>query len=428
MVDRVYLSIGDVLNLLREEFPDVTISKIRFLESQGLLDPERTPSGYRKFYGEDVDRLRWILRQQRENFLPLKVIKGRLEGDDPDGEPNAPLPLGSVDPAPPADLVGATRSRPSPRRGQPSRSRDQSRSGDNVPANRSPSPAPAQLASTTPASRRTDRSVLAVPDPAGKSGLMTPARQAPGSDVPSRPSALVHRPTDPAPAGPAPGFRPAPGFHSVPGSDATPGPRPITSAQGRSSPDRDRTGALPNPVVSESEADGTLLGGSRRHPSASGPLAGDPEGASSPGGGASIRNSAASHNPLLAGPSGVSLTLEELCGASGLSPAEIADLKQFHLLAGRVVAGTEYFDEEELVVANLAARFGRFGIEPRHLRMYKTASEREAGFFEQLIVPLLKQRNPQARNQAMENLSELARLGQGLRASLLRSALRDHIR
>ncbi|MGH9301505.1 MAG: hypothetical protein ACRD0E_06425 [Acidimicrobiales bacterium] len=130
----------------------------------------------------------------------------------------------------------------------------------------------------------------------------------------------------------------------------------------------------------------------------------------------------------MAGPSGVSLTLEELCGASGLSPAEIADLKQFHLLAGRVVAGTEYFDEEELVVANLAARFGRFGIEPRHLRMYKTASEREAGFFEQLIVPLLKQRNPQARNQAMENLSELARLGQGLRASLLRSALRDHIR
>src|ERR687891_1499703 len=73
-----HLSIGEVLNHLREEFPDVTISKIRFLESQGLLDPERTPSGYRKFYDADVDRLRWILRQQKENFLPLKVIKGRL--------------------------------------------------------------------------------------------------------------------------------------------------------------------------------------------------------------------------------------------------------------------------------------------------------------------------------------------------------------
>ncbi|MHB1787587.1 MAG: MerR family transcriptional regulator, partial [Acidimicrobiales bacterium] len=109
MADRVYLSIGDVLSLLQEEFPDVTISKIRFLESQGLLDPERTPSGYRKFYGADVERLRWILRQQRENFLPLKVIKGRLQGDGADSEleANQPLPLGTADPEPPAALVGA---------------------------------------------------------------------------------------------------------------------------------------------------------------------------------------------------------------------------------------------------------------------------------------------------------------------------------
>ena len=78
MVERAHLSIGEVLSLLREEFSDVTISKIRFLESQGLVDPERTPSGYRKFYENDVERLRWILRQQRENFLTLKVIRGRL--------------------------------------------------------------------------------------------------------------------------------------------------------------------------------------------------------------------------------------------------------------------------------------------------------------------------------------------------------------
>ena len=71
--------IGEVLALLQEDFPDLTISKIRFLESEGLLDPERTPSGYRKFYGDDVDRLRWILVQQREHFLPLKVIKTKLE-------------------------------------------------------------------------------------------------------------------------------------------------------------------------------------------------------------------------------------------------------------------------------------------------------------------------------------------------------------
>src|ERR1700744_4036767 len=80
---RTYLSIGDVLSLLRQEFPDVTISKIRFLESQGLVNPERSPSGYRKFYDHDVARLRWVLRQQREHFLPLKVIRDRLaEGAD----------------------------------------------------------------------------------------------------------------------------------------------------------------------------------------------------------------------------------------------------------------------------------------------------------------------------------------------------------
>lgn len=78
MANRSALSIGDVLSLLREEFPDVTISKIRFLESQGLVTPERTQSGYRKFYTDDVTRLRWILRQQREHFLPLKVIRDRL--------------------------------------------------------------------------------------------------------------------------------------------------------------------------------------------------------------------------------------------------------------------------------------------------------------------------------------------------------------
>lgn len=82
MAETPHQSIGEVLSLLKEEHADVTISKIRFLESQGLITPERTPSGYRKFYREDVDRLRWILTQQRDNFLPLKVIKRRLADDD----------------------------------------------------------------------------------------------------------------------------------------------------------------------------------------------------------------------------------------------------------------------------------------------------------------------------------------------------------
>ena len=77
-MSRVYRSIGEVLSLLSEEHPDLTISKIRFLESQGLIAPQRTPSGYRKFFDADVERLNWVLIQQRDNFLPLKEIKRRL--------------------------------------------------------------------------------------------------------------------------------------------------------------------------------------------------------------------------------------------------------------------------------------------------------------------------------------------------------------
>lgn len=78
-----HLSIGDVVTALKAEFPDVSVSKIRFLETEGLIDPERTTSGYRKFYGNDIARLRYILRLQRDQFVPLKVIKQRLEHFDP---------------------------------------------------------------------------------------------------------------------------------------------------------------------------------------------------------------------------------------------------------------------------------------------------------------------------------------------------------
>ncbi len=115
-----FLSIGEVLELLRAEFPDVTISKILFLESQGLVTPERTPSGYRKFFDEDVARLRWVLRQQREHYLPLKVIRGRLESggrprEDEEQQlfPMAPIASSPVGPVAP---VGRRRGRSSPAR------------------------------------------------------------------------------------------------------------------------------------------------------------------------------------------------------------------------------------------------------------------------------------------------------------------------
>ena len=70
--------------------------------------------------------------------------------------------------------------------------------------------------------------------------------------------------------------------------------------------------------------------------------------------------------------------------------------------------------------------FLRFGIEPRHVRMYRNAAEREAGVFEQVILPLVKQRNPQARVQALASLSELTQLGSGLRDAMMRQALRGY--
>ena len=81
------MSIGEVLNRLRPDFPDVSISKIRFLESEGLVEPERTPSGYRKFSLADLERLRYILTQQRDRYYPLKVIKEHLDAMERGLEP-----------------------------------------------------------------------------------------------------------------------------------------------------------------------------------------------------------------------------------------------------------------------------------------------------------------------------------------------------
>lgn len=84
---RAYLSIGEVLTKLRGDFADITISKIRFLESEGLIEPQRTPSGYRKFTNIDLERLRYVLLAQRDQYLPLRVIKENLDALDRGLEP-----------------------------------------------------------------------------------------------------------------------------------------------------------------------------------------------------------------------------------------------------------------------------------------------------------------------------------------------------
>jgi DNA-binding transcriptional MerR regulator len=101
---RVRLNIGEVLDLLRPDFPGVTIPKIRFLEDKGLVKPERTPSGYRKFSHGDIDRLRYVLRMQRDHYLPLRVIGEHLDAID---RGLAPPPIEPVVPTVPTVALAA---------------------------------------------------------------------------------------------------------------------------------------------------------------------------------------------------------------------------------------------------------------------------------------------------------------------------------
>jgi DNA-binding transcriptional MerR regulator len=107
------ISIGEVLAQLREDFPDVTISKLRFLEAEGLVEPQRTPAGYRKYSEGDVARLRYVLAAQRDRFLPLRVIRDQLaaidRGEAPVGDDGTPpQPSTSPPPIPPTSPVPAS--------------------------------------------------------------------------------------------------------------------------------------------------------------------------------------------------------------------------------------------------------------------------------------------------------------------------------
>ena len=99
---KAYLSIGEVLGMVRQDFPDVTISKIRFLEAEGLVEPERTSAGYRKFSRGDVNRLCYILSAQRDNYLPLRVIRENLAAMD---RGMAPAAAGTTGPRPALSAV-----------------------------------------------------------------------------------------------------------------------------------------------------------------------------------------------------------------------------------------------------------------------------------------------------------------------------------
>jgi DNA-binding transcriptional MerR regulator len=501
---RTYLSIGDVLTLLREEFPDVTISKIRFLESQGLVNPERSPSGYRKFFEPDVERLRWVLRQQREHFLPLKVIRDRLAAGDlgdievePGAEtkaeparrngaashPSHATPDGSVRAEGPAASVGSSAGRSTP---PVPASGGQRRGSANAAAGRTE----AQMAQAdneamarilADASRRaalipenaSDRAPLHVVPDAGHSAesesvaaRTANARGAASPSVVANESQGEGRASESSPA------RPVGAKHAA--VDSSPTSRPPGTAGER---DGGASGA------SGGSTGGATVGASGTSGSAGAPAAGAGAAGAAAGAGAGARVGAGSrgadHRPKGGAPTtpgaptrndaddagkatgsgsstgstgstgsgrsggaatgpgkpmltpdmvtGASLTCDELCSASGLSEAELAGLQSFGLIEPVIVAGIPTFDEDALTVANLAADFRKFGIEPRHLRMYRTGVDREIGLIEQVIIPLLRQRNPESRQRATRAAEELGTLGQTMRATLLRSALRRHV-
>ena len=231
------LSIGEVLAQLREDFPDVSISKIRYLEAEGLVEPARTPSGYRKFSQDDVERLRYILTLQRDHFWPLRVIREALDAFDRGFEP-------------PGVSAGA-------------------------------------------------------------------------------------------PAGP----------HA------------------------------PRAVNDESWPDPSAF--ARRG-------------------------------------QGLRMTRAELAVAAGLDERDISTLETFGLLTP---GSGGFFDETALTIAHAAAELAAYGIEPRHLRPFRTAADREVGLVEQVVTPLARGRGDDAQARASEAAREISALCLQLHAALVKAGL-----
>ena len=312
MSSRPYYSIGEVLGLLLEEFPDVTISKIRFLETQGLIDPERTPSGYRKFYDGDLERLRFILREQKDRYLPLRVIKERLDTSD-ETLPTTPRPMPS----------GASwASVPGPSVSGPSVSGPSVHEREAVPAERA----------NGSTALLTDGDIVSDPTPTSPTVMVEPVAT-PATAPATAPAAA---PVDAPPAV----------------LEAAPQPRPVD------------------------------------------------------------------HRRLRA---------DELCVEAGIDATTLADLESFGLVTSTSMGGAAVYDADALEVARLAARLGQHGLEVRHLRTWKMSADKEISLFEQLVIPLVRQRNPQARHQASTIMEDLLSLGGALREAILRSSLQQYL-
>src|SRR4029453_11596438 len=126
-------------------------------------------------------------------------------------------------------------------------------------------------------------------------------------------------------------------------------------------------------------------------------------------------------------PTGLHMSIEELSTATGVDRARIKELESFGILSSHGQNGGKYYDGDDFVVLSIAKDFFKYGIEPRHLTMYRHFAEREATFFESIVMPTLRQKNPDAKRAAADNLTELAVLSRKLKQALLRSNLRQYL-
>ncbi|HUY06599.1 MAG TPA: MerR family transcriptional regulator [Acidimicrobiales bacterium] len=361
-----YLSIREVLDELVADFDDVTISKIRFLESRGLIHPERTPSGYRKFYPADVKRLRWILRQQKDNFLPLKVIKRRLDLED-GRTPDLPDSPSLFDDE--MDLEDRDRELAS----VVSNIRQVARFGaeGQVPPNE-----------TQPQRAIVNDSISSLQET---------------SDLPTA-SQKSHLVAVPVTAALANGFE-----DSAKDDESSSGTRhPNHPSQAE---------------ASESSAQSNTSSVARQKsqsPSANKKPTGAP---SNPD--ARIDSGKKSSNL-----SDVCFSIDELASATSTTVDVIAELEEFGFISSQEVGGVPCFDGDDVIVAKTIVSFRSYGLEPRHLKSIRHAAERDAALYGQVVTPLLRQRNPDARARAQTQLGELADRGATLYEQILRAELR----
>lgn len=369
-----YWSIGEVLSLLQDEFPEVTISKIRFLESQGLIDPERTPSGYRRFYQIDFDRLQWILTQQRDHYLPLKVIRDRLEAgewhstaegrpdpDDGTGQMTLLAPVINIrngEPSSPGDASGASADTDQSEASEPAEDDASDESGSDQGSGESEDP-----------SKSAD-------------GAASPSAAAAGEATRS-----AHAATVAAPEAASDGQENA---ASSPGMD------PVGTTDSSNAADTAAPAAGRDHVVVAADK------------------------------GADVVESPAAQAMADVDP-GIALTLDEIAEASGCDVAMIRELERFALVKGRTVGPTVLYDGEALTIARHASQFRTFGLDPRHLRTFLVGAEREVALLAQVVEPLRHRRDPETRRKSVETMEDLTDLAASLRAILMRQITREQL-